>query len=101
MGGDPLYLLKMSVKNKTWEGAKQSLLAVSPAKWAYKGGRVSDEETELMFNRLYKDYHGETMYDERYMGNSTRLSDLSTEHNNEAETLFVRHLAGWKEKQIS
>ena len=101
IGNDPLFLLKMSVKNKSWEGAKQSLMTVSPAAgWGYKGGRITDNEAEQMFNRLYKIAMGQTMYDEKYIGNSPRLSDLSTDHNNVQETLFIHHLSGWNAKKF-
>ena len=100
IGSDPLFLLKQSVKNKSWEGAKQSLMHVSPALWAYKGGRITDEEAERMFNRLYKIALGQTMYDEKYIGNAPKLSDLSTNHNNTHETLFIHHLAGWNAQKF-
>jgi 8-oxo-dGTP pyrophosphatase MutT (NUDIX family) len=95
IGDDPLFLLKLAVKNKTWEGAKQSLMSISPAAtWAYKGGRITNEEAENMFDRLYKIALGQTMYDERYLKYSPQLSTLSVDHNNPTETVFIQHLAG-------
>jgi 8-oxo-dGTP pyrophosphatase MutT (NUDIX family) len=90
---DPLFLLKKIVIGKTWEGAKQSLEKVSLATQLYKGGRVSDEQSELLFNRLYRIALGETMYDMKKISNMIRLSDVRSTTNdpNDHINTFLRY----------
>jgi 8-oxo-dGTP pyrophosphatase MutT (NUDIX family) len=90
---DPLFLLKKIVIGKTWEGSKQSLEKVSLAAQLYKGGRVSDEQSELLFNRLYRIALGETMYDMKKISNMIRLSDVRSTTNdpNDHINTFLRY----------
>ncbi len=75
---DPLFILKKIVRGKTWEGAKQSLVKNTLGAWGYRGGRITDEEAETAFNRMYKNAMGETVYQEKYFTDRGygKLSDL-------------------------
>ena len=64
-------------------------------------GRVTDEMAESIFNRLYRLAMGQTMYDMRYTERTPKLSDLSTNHNNQEETLFIHSIMGWSAKKFT
>ena len=73
---DPLYILKGICRGKKFEGAKQALIKNNLSNWGYKGGKIGDDEAEEIFNRLYKNAMGETVYDETRANWYGRLSDL-------------------------
>jgi 8-oxo-dGTP pyrophosphatase MutT (NUDIX family) len=95
---DPLFILKQVVKNKTWEGAKQALQKVTLGAWGYRGGRVNDEMSEEIFNRLYKNAMGETVYTPDYFNRNKKLSDYvrsdKEDHNSKIENYFINYWAG-------
>ena len=102
---DPLFFLKQIVRRKTYEGAKQTLISNSLGSWAYSGGKVGDEPAEEVFNRLYKNAMGETVYDEKRANQYGRLSDLrKTEIRGRNEdnvkqysvNMFIDHYTGYK-----
>lgn len=73
---DPLILLKRMVRGKTWEGAKQSMQKQSLGGRMYRGGKISDQEAEEIFNRLFRNAMGETYYSHEGLAKYGRLSDL-------------------------
>lgn len=102
---DSLFVLKQIVRAKTWEGAKQSLLKSTLGAWGYKGGRISDEEAENAFNRLYKNAMGETVYDigliDRYgFGRLSDMQKLQIQGSNQDNirqytiNIFIDHYTG-------
>lgn len=94
---DPLYILKKAVTKKTWRGAKATIVNLLGT-GGFKMRDPSDEQAELIFNRLYKNAMGETIYDEKYLkDNYGKLSDLSMKSddtNNKDQisiNIFLRH----------
>ena len=94
---DPLFILKSIVKNKTYEGAKQSLYKSQLGGWSYKGGRIKDEDANEAFERLYRHAMGETMYSDEHFKRARYLSDLRNPSptKDHVEELFIQQLAGW------
>jgi hypothetical protein len=85
---DPLFILKKIVRGKTWEGAKQTLFKNTLGSWFYKGGRISDEDVETAFNRMYKNAMGETIYDitkEKLYG---RLSNIHRQQVDRSKSTY-------------
>lgn len=104
---DPLFILKQIVREKTWEGAKQSLIKNTLGAWGYKGGKISDNEAEEAFVRLYKNAMGETHYEANQYKDLKRLSDIRyvpivgrNEDNIEqyVTNSFIQHFTGYKDK---
>jgi hypothetical protein len=96
---DPLAILKSVVTGKTYEGAKQSLLKNSIGGAIYKGGKITDEEADTVFNRLYRSAMGETMYNLNSENRYGRLSDLRRNSNSKDFEVrymndFIDHYAG-------
>lgn len=106
---DPLFVLKKLVRGKKWEGAKQALINNALNAWGYRGGKVTDEEAEAAFNRMYKNAMGETVYDEKRANEYGRLSDMRwktiTGNNHEdihnySNNIFLDQYAGWKAEKF-
>jgi len=93
---DPLFILKSIVKDKTYEGAKQSLLKSHLSGWGYKGGRINDAEAEKVFERMYRHAMGETFYNIDTVEKLPKLSDLRQPNENKTEEIFVQQYSGYK-----
>lgn len=103
---DPLFILKNIVRNKTYDGAKQSLVNNSIGSWGYKGGKIGDEEAENVFNRMYRNAMGETVYSlERGLtGKLSNIKRKSPSDKNDIDQLcinmFIDKYAGYNALQF-
>ena len=106
---DPLFVLKNLVRGKTWEGAKQALISTALNAWGYHGGKITDEEAESAFNRLYKNAMGETVYDEKQANAYGRLSNMhrlpvnGQNHENQdaySINIFIDQYAGYNAQKF-
>lgn len=93
---DPLFILKNIVKNKSFERAKQDLFKSHLHSWWYKGEKVSDEDAQIAFERLYKHAMGETWYDTDMIGKLPILSNLTDKTDDATERIFVQRYVGYK-----
>jgi hypothetical protein len=57
---DPIYILKKLMVGKNWASAKRSIANQLPGR--YTNSNISDDNAEQIFNRLYKNAMGETVY---------------------------------------
>ncbi len=57
---DPVYILKKLMVGKSWKAARNAISNQLPGR---QHGEVTDEDAEMIFNRLYKNAVGETIYD--------------------------------------
>jgi hypothetical protein len=58
---DPLYLLKKLMVGKSWNQVKNVISKLLPGRQGIS--TIDDEDAESVFNRLYKNAMGETIYD--------------------------------------
>lgn len=100
---DPLYVLKKLMVNTTWNQAKMALAKQFPGRVL---NRPDDESAEIMFNRLYKNAMGETMYNKEEIAKwgYGRLSDLvvrevpnDADHKQYVVNIFLRQYFSGKQ----
>jgi len=96
---DPLYILKKLMVKKTWQQAKDAIAQQLPGRGTHKA--ISDEDAEMVFNRLYKNAMGETVYDKEGIEQwgYGRLSDAQIlpdtgNHRQYSLNAFIRAYAG-------
>lgn len=92
---DPLFFLKQSVQGKTWNGAKQALSYLSWSGRGYKGGKITDDLAEGIFNKLYRISLGETFYEKDMYRGAIYLDQyvLSAESSPEMKN-FIQYYNG-------
>lgn len=101
---DPLYILRKLIVGKSWNQTKGAIARMLPGRAGHT--TISDEDANVVFNRLYKNAMGETVYDkeEIEMWGYGRLSDLtvletSSDENHKQYTvnIFLRHYFSGKQ----
>jgi len=73
---DPLFILKKIVRGRKYENAKRELCKNSLGSWGYEGEKVDDDHAEEIFNRIYRNAMGETVYDSAKSKTYGRLSQI-------------------------
>jgi hypothetical protein len=91
---DPLYILKKLIVGKNWNSAKRAIANQFPGRIRTA---VDDESAELMFNRLYKNAVGETIYSKQEIErigfgrlNQLKMDPSETTHQQIAINAFIR-----------
>lgn len=109
---DPLFILKQTIKGKTWEQSKFAIdrMSLAAPLRPTNLSRVKDEDAQSIFARLYKNAMGETLANDIHKYNSPPLSAIELDSNDKptltllshgdvsAETvrIFLRHYAGYR-----
>lgn len=99
---DPLYILKKLMVKKNWNSAKKAISNMLGT--GHSMTSPSDEEAEAIFNRLYKNAMGETIYDmeqgNQHIGrlNALEVKDDMTDPNQTQINIFIRHYGGNRKK---
>lgn len=91
---DSLFVLKSIVQRKSYDVAKRELFK-SHLSGKYYTDKISDEDAQNAFERLYRHAMGETNY-ESGIKDLPKLSDLKQSGSETTERLFVQQYAGWK-----
>lgn len=92
---DPLYILKKLVVGKNWNSAKRAISNMLGT--GHSMSSPTDEEANAIFNRLYKNAMGETIYDmeagTQHIGrlSSLEIKDDNTNFNQPQINIFIRH----------
>ena len=96
---DPLYILKKLMVKTSWQQAKDAISQQLPGRGSHSD--VTDEDAELIFNRLYKNAMGETVYNKEEIArwgygrlDAARILPDKGNHRQYALNAFIRTYAG-------
>lgn len=100
---DPLYILKKLIVGTTWKQAKTRIFNQLPGR--FSDDEITDEDADLVFNRLYKNAMGETVYNKTEIErwgygrlDQAQISSDTANHRAYALNVFIRTYAGENKK---
>ena len=99
---DPLFILKSIVRGRSYRSAKNALYKATQNRAWQQQGPISEDMVDALFERQYRLFMGETMYDDKFIRNTPYLSDLRQPSPTQSKTeeIFIQHYVGWKAEKF-
>ncbi len=100
---DPLFILKSIVQGKSYRSAKNALYNATQNRATQRHKFDIDEDmVNALFERQYRLFMGETMFDYKMIEKDLYLSDLRqpSPTKSETENIFIQHYVGWKAEKF-
>ena len=99
---DPLFILKSIVRGKSYRVAKNALYKATQNRAWQQHGPIDEDMVNALFQRQYRLFMGETMFDFKFVANTPYLSDLRqpSPKQSKTEEIFIQHYAGWKAEKF-
>ncbi len=99
---DPLFILKSIVQGKSYRSAKNALYKATQNRAWKQSGEVTEDMVNALFERQYRLFMGETMFDYTIIAKEPYLSDLKqpSPTKSQTENIFIQHYVGWKAEKF-